>query len=515
MKPFRALVICAACVVGSASTIDSGPASARTLLAASATHLAQTPTRAVASGFTPDDPLAADQWYIARTRVFDAWTELPPLAPVRVAVIDSGVDRGHPELVGRIFAARSFVGGSVADTQGHGTIVAGIIAAEIGNGVGIAGLAPSVELVVAKVVDRDGAISVAAEAKAIRWAVDQGARIVNLSLGGVRDPTDPDRDDYSVLEADAVAYAVRKGALVVAAVGNGDQAPREPWPYADYPAALPHVLGVSAIGRSGASPSFSNRDRIFNDLAAPGVAIISTFPRELTAARADCEPQGYTPCASDDFVEPEGTSFSAPQATAIAANLLAVRPDLRAEQLAAILTRTARDGKPATGCRRCVPGRDALTGWGELDGEAALGALDGPLPPRDRYEPNDDAGGAAYRLYLAPGSRGRTVRATTEFWNDPDDVYGVYLRRGERLAAGLTATAAGDLALALWRPGTESVEGPASPDQRVVLSNRAGAAERLAYTADEPGWYALQVRLTTPGGPLAYRLSVTRAAPAG
>lgn len=514
MTPLRALVLIAASVLGAVTTSDRNQAPVRALLAAPGIVVPQGRTRAVAAGFSPDDPLAADQWYIARTRVFDAWTELPPLAPVRVAVIDSGVDRGHPELVGRIAAARSFVGGSVRDTEGHGTIVAGIVAAEIGNGVGIAGLAPSAELLIAKVVGRDGAISVAAEAKAIRWAVDQGARVINLSLGGVRDPSDPDRDDYSALEADAVSYAVRKGVLVVAAVGNGDQAPREPWPYADYPAALPHVLGVSAIARSGASPSFSNRDRIFNDLAAPGVAVISTFPRELTAARFDCEPQGYTPCASDDFVEPEGTSFAAPQATAVAANLLAVRPDLRAEQLAAILTRTARDGKRATGCGKCTPGRDALTGWGELDGAAALRSLARPLPPRDRYEPNDDAGSDAYRLYLTPGSRGRTVHATAEFWNDPDDVHALYLRRGDRLFAGLAASAAGDLALALWRPGTVSVGALAPLDRRVAVSSGPGAAERLSYTADGAGWHFLQVRLTAPGGPTPYRLSVVRASAA-
>ena len=87
-------------------------------------------------------------------------------------------------------------------------------------------------------------------ARAIRWAVDRGARVINLSLGGLRDPFDPNRQ-LLPLEASAVEYAVRKGAVVVAAVGNGDQAREQPWKYASYPAALPHVLGVSALARDG------------------------------------------------------------------------------------------------------------------------------------------------------------------------------------------------------------------------------------------------------------------------
>ena len=109
---------------------------------------------------------------------------------------------------------------------------------------GIVGIAYTSQLLIAKVVTRDGTIPLDAEAAAIRWAVDNGARVINLSLGGVRDPRDPDRDTYSPLEASAVAYAYAKGAVLVAAVGNGDEAPTQPWPYASYPAALPHVIGV-------------------------------------------------------------------------------------------------------------------------------------------------------------------------------------------------------------------------------------------------------------------------------
>ena len=84
--------------------------------------------------------------------------------------------------------------------------------------------------------------------------------MINLSLGGLRDPKNPSRDTYSPLEAAAVDYAAAKGVVLVAAVGNSDQAPTSPWPYASYPAALPHVVGVSSLTRDGSVSSFSDRD---------------------------------------------------------------------------------------------------------------------------------------------------------------------------------------------------------------------------------------------------------------
>ena len=132
------------------------------------------------------------------------------------------------------------------------------IAATLDNGEGIAGVGIPVELVVAKVTD-GGSISLANEANAIRWAVDQGAQVVNLSLGGPRDPKNPKRDSYSAVEQAAVEYAVAHGVVVVAAAGNCSAAAC-PEPYASYPAALPHVLGVGALNHTDATPLFSNRD---------------------------------------------------------------------------------------------------------------------------------------------------------------------------------------------------------------------------------------------------------------
>jgi subtilisin family serine protease len=461
--------------------------------------------RARRLAFVPNDPFVPRQWYLAQNRSYDAWTELPPLAAVRVAVIDSGIDATHPELASRIAAGRSFVGGSPGvDTQGHGTFVAGLIAAQADDGIGIAGLAPSAQLLVAKVVGPEQSIPIEAEAKAIRWAVARGARVINMSLGGLRDPGDPGRDTYSRLEADAVAYAVSKGVVIVAAVGNADQAPSEPWPYASWPSALPHVLGVSALARNGSSPAFSNRDPMFNDIAAPGEEILSTFPLPLTARQPACEEQGYSTCGTEEYQDAEGTSFAAPQVSAAVANMLATLPSLEPSQATAIVERTAVDALPRNGCRRCGRGRDALTGWGHLDATAALDALAAPLPPPDAYEPNDDAGDLSYPLF---GSS-RRVDATLDYWDDRDDVYRVYLRRGQRLFASYSrATVAASLTL--WRPAAHTVGAGAAPADSLRHS-AASESNRIAYRAAVAGWYDLQIRIERRGaGP--YRLSLVKA----
>jgi subtilisin family serine protease len=466
-------------------------------------YVERVPVRRVA--FVPNDPLTAKQWYLAQNRAYDAWTELPPLAGVRVAVIDSGADAGHPELTRRIVAARSFVGGSArTDFQGHGTFVAGLIAAETNNQTGIAGLSPAAELLIAKVVTKDRTIPVDVEARAIRWAVDSGARVINMSLGGLRDPLEPTRDTFSRLEADAVAYAVSQNVVVVAAVGNSDQAPAQPWRYASWPAALPHVLGVSAFTRSGSSPAFSNRDAVYNDLAAPGQEIVSTFPRALTAKRAQCVEQGYSLCGPDEYRFAEGTSFAAPQVSAAAATLLGTDPGLRAEQVIALLERTAVDANPANGCRACSLGRDAYTGWGRLDVAAALANIEAFLA-RDTLEPNDDAGRGAYTLWGAK----RRIEASLDFWDDQNDVYRVRLRRGQRVYASLIGPRGTDPVLAVWRPGTRLIDDLGRQGLRARVSRRAGPNDFIGYRARRVGWHFLQVKLPTQGAG-AYRLTVVK-----
>ena len=460
---------------------------------------------AAAAAFVTNDPLAPDQWYLDQDRAFDSWLQPPVLSPVKVAVVDSGIDGGHPEFAGRIALSKSFVGGSaLTDEQGHGTFVAGEIAASINNGVGIAGIAFPAQLLIAKVVDTDGTISLEAESAAIHWAVDHGARVINLSLGGLRDPGEPSNDTYSALEAAAVSYAVSKGVVVVAAVGNSDQAPATPWNYASYPAALPHVIGVAALAQDGAVPLFSDRDQVYVDLAAPGQGVLSTFPRALTASRPGCADQGYSDCAGDDYSGGEGTSFAAPQVTAAAALLLATDPTLTTDQVSTLLERSAVDMAPADGCRACATGRDPLTGWGRLDITGALAARAEPLPTADVREPNDGTGAQASTVWGAAAA----IDATTDWWDDRIDVYRVYLRVGQRIDASVVGPSAPGASLALWRPGTTNVVGTS----KRVLAMRAalaGPAGSLSFRSKVSGWYYVEVaaRRTASG---SYTLDITK-----
>jgi subtilisin family serine protease len=447
--------------------------------------------------FTPSDPHAVRQWYLSRIHAFDAWSQMPNLAGVRVAVLDSGIDSAHPDLQNRIADGRSFVARSSweNDTNGHGTFVAGEIAAATNNAQGIAGVGFPATLLVAKIVRSDGTISPDAEARAIRWAVDNGARVINLSFGGVRDPNNPDGDTYSPLEAAAVRYAVGKGVLVVAAVGNADNAPTEPWGWAGYPAALPHVLGVSAIARDGSVPTFSNRDRRHNDIAAPGEAIFSTLPRALTGAKPACFLQGYSDCGPTEFRRGEGTSFSAPQVAGAAATLFGVMPSATADQVANALTRSAADAEPDTGCIRCSTGHDALTGWGLLDVASAVRTLSDSPPEPDRYEANDEASIAAPIW----GRKGQGIRATIDYWDDRVDVYKIKLRPGE-LVARLRGPGGANSNLFLWKPGTQRIGGK-STDRRLLAaqSKSPGSRERIRLNVTRRGWYYLVVKVSTPG----------------
>jgi subtilisin family serine protease len=454
--------------------------------------------------FVPNDPLATKQWHLEQDHAFDFWPELPVLPGIKVAVIDSGIDGTHPDLMAKIAGSKSFVRSSATtDQQGHGTFVAGLIAAQTNNAVGVAGIAFPSQLLIAKVVGANRLVSLEAEAEAIRWSVQNGARVINLSLGGLRDPRDPDRDTYSALEAAAVRYAYTRGAVLVAAVGNGDQAPTTPWPYASYPAALPHVLGVSALSRDGSIPAFSNRDPIYNDLTAPGDDIVSTFPRALTAARPTCVEQGYSLCGPDDYRRPEGTSFAAPQVAAAAALLLSVRPTLQPDQVMYVLQRWADDVSPTTGCKRCAPLRDAYSGWGSLNIAKALAALQGPLPAADSFESNDDAGAQATPLKVPRAD----FVASLDYWDDPLDVYKTHLRKGQRITVTLEGPKGSDTNLVLWKPGTQRVEGLSLSllRQRAAQSVRPGPRERVAYRAAAQGWYYIQVKLGTKDAG-AYRL---------
>jgi len=443
--------------------------------------------------FAPNDALAFFQWYLPAIHAFDFWDTLPALPHVRVAVIDSGIDASHPDFAGRIAGGASFVKTSwKIDEDGHGTVVAGEIGAATDNSYGIAGVAFPADLLIAKVLRKDGSISVQAEAAAIKWAVRSGADVINLSLGG---------DTFDRLEQAAVNYAYASGAVVVAAAGNCDSGPCD---RATFPAALPHVLGVGAIDQTGAALSFSHRDPRYVDLAAPGIQMLSTFPTDLTDPK--CPQAGFNSCALPGHARDAGTSFAAPLVSAAAALLRAQRPDLVASQVMQLLEGSADDLGPA--------GRDAATGMGRLDVQQALiHATAKPLPPPDRRETsssgkttNDDAPGAP-RLY----GRSLSVVATFDWFDDPEDVYRVYLLARQRVRVELDAPEGKTPTLALWRPTTRHVTPITLVALRAgfLLAHRRAENPSLSVRVPRTGWYFVDVRVGRGGGG-EYRLAVRR-----
>src|SRR5919201_4088832 len=193
---------------------------------------------------TPDDPLYPMQWGLPAIHAADAWSIYPgdygASAGATIAVVDTGVDSAHPDLIAKVDTSSgatctSLVGScassSAQDDHGHGTHVAGIAAAQAANGLGVAGVAFNSPIIPVKVLSSAGSGSDADVAAGITWAVNHGARVINLSLGG---------PGASTTLCNAVSSAIGSSAIVVAAAGNsGTSTP-------SYPAACPGAIGVAA-----------------------------------------------------------------------------------------------------------------------------------------------------------------------------------------------------------------------------------------------------------------------------
>lgn len=278
----------------------------------------------------------------ADIRARTAWDVTQGDPEVVIAVIDSGVDMTHPELVNKVVSTgRDFANGDddASDDHWHGTHTAGVAAADTDNGEGIAGVAWNCRILPVKVTDAAGSGYYSWLIDGIIWATDQGADVINLSLGG--DVDDPFLED-------ACKYAYDHGAVIAAAAGN-DAGP------VVYPAAYDaYVLAVAATDYNDEVVDFSNFGPEV-DVAAPGVYILGPAPQAYVGT-------GYLP-----YLFATGTSEAAPHVAGLAALIKSLKPDLSPADIMKVIRFTADDVNGSS-----LSGRDDRIGYGRINMERAL-----------------------------------------------------------------------------------------------------------------------------------------------
>ncbi len=324
--------------------------------------------------WTPNDPRLSQQWALGAIRAQQAWgTSVAD--GTTIAVIDTGVDYTHPDLIDKVDLGRDYVDGNndPRDENGHGTHVAGTAAAATDNGIGIAGVAPGARILAIRALDANGSGYYSWIASAIIEAADARAEVINLSLGGSQD---------SRLLERAVHYAQLRGSVLTCAAGN------EGASNLGYPARYGACLAIGATTQQGQVAGFSNRGPgLF--LTAPGAGILATVPGT-----------GYGTMS--------GTSMAAPVVAGVAALLRAQGLDGR--QVEATLRRTARDRGPA--------GYDTTWGHGMVDAHAAVQAaaimptVDPPAPAAAPSIASVTAGPLAYTTASRRVQRWQRVRAS-------------------------------------------------------------------------------------------------------
>jgi len=289
----------------------------------------------------PNDPMLSLQYGLDAINAPEGWSLKKSSTTVTIAVLDTGVDLDHPDLVGSLVAGFNvFLGNDdPQDDNGHGTRVAGICAAVTDNGLGIAGASWGASIMPVKVLDASGRGSFQNAADGIIWAVDNGAQVINLSLGG---------PDPSLLLEDAIKYAIENGVVVVAASGNTGTN------FVNYPARYEPVIAVGATGENNQIAGFSNFGPEL-DVVAPGMSIYTTL---------NTGTYGYF----------SGTSAATPFTSALSAILLSVNGNASNNISQQICASSLDLGEP---------GKDEYYGCGLIQMDKALGLVVDNTPPAE------------------------------------------------------------------------------------------------------------------------------------
>ena len=299
----------------------------------------------------PNDPNWGLQYGLVNIRAPQGWDLGTGSTAVTIAIVDSGVDYGHPDLAGKLRPGYDFVNSdnNPQDDNGHGTHVAGIAAASSNNATGIAGVSWGARIMPVKVLNASGGGTYANTADGVIWAVDHGAQVINLSLGG----TGP----ASIL-ADAINYAHGKGAVVVAAAGNAGNN------FVLYPARYPNVIAVART--DGANHWNHSNYGPEIDLSAPGLSIFSTV--------------------IGGYEYKSGSSMSTGFVSGLAAILMGIPGNASPDRIETQMESTALDIE--------YPGWDEYTGAGLIQMDRAIDLALGSVRPTEGTGNPSGAGGS-------------------------------------------------------------------------------------------------------------------------